>query len=58
MSISTAKPRESMVIGKEIRKYNVYVNGNKMTSKRVTYTRAKALYNRYELAGETDIAIV
>ena len=57
MSISTAKPRESYLTRPEIKKYSVYVDGEKMNPKMLTYTAAKKLYLLYKQDGYYDVVI-
>jgi len=57
MSISTAKPREKMVIGKEIKKYTVWIDGVEMTDSFVTYAHAKMMHSVYESRGYKNVII-
>ena len=55
--ISSAKEREPMLTGKEIKRYTVWVDGEKITPKFVTYTTAKTLLSTFELEGYRDVVI-
>ena len=55
--ISTAKPRDSYLTRPEIKKYSVYVDGEKMNPKMLTYTAAKELYLLYKQDGYYDVVI-
>ena len=48
---------KTMLTGKEIKKYTVWVDGKKMTPKLVTYTEAKDKLASYELDGYRDVVI-
>ena len=48
---------KTMLTGREIRKYTVWVDGKKMTPKLVTYTEAKDKLASYELDGYRDVVI-
>lgn len=55
--ISTAQPREKMVIGNELKKYTVWVGGTEVTDHLITYTSAKLLLDTYEKMGHKDVVI-
>jgi len=55
--ISVAREREAYITRPEIKRYSVWVDGDKMTPKFVNYTEAKELYAMYEQEGYTDIVI-
>ena len=48
---------KGMLTGKEIKKYTVWVDGEKMTPKLITYTEAKDKLASYELDGYRDVVI-
>ena len=48
---------KSMLTGKEIRKYIVWVDGKRMNPKMLTYTDAKALLLKYQQDGYYDVVI-
>ena len=48
---------KTMLTGREIKKYTVWVDGKKMTPKLVTYTEAKDKLASYELDGYRDVVI-
>ena len=48
---------KSMLTGKEIRKYIVWVDGELMNPKMLTYTDAKALLLKYQQDGYYDVVI-
>ncbi len=55
--ISIAREREAYITRPEIKKYNVWVDGEKMTPKFINYTEAKELYNKYKQDGFYDVVI-
>jgi len=48
---------KSMLTGKEIKKYIVWVDGERMSPKMLTYTDAKALLLKYQQDGYYDVII-
>jgi hypothetical protein len=46
-----------MLTGKEIKKYIVWVDGERMSPKMLTYTDAKALLLKYQQDGYYDVII-
>jgi hypothetical protein len=56
-SISTAKSREKMVLGKELKKYHVTAHGKNITPSLVTYTQAKMLYDTLIGQGYNEVII-
>ncbi len=48
---------KSMLTGKEIKKYIVWVDGVRMSPKMLTYTDAKALLLKYQQDGYYDVII-
>ena len=48
---------KSMLTGKEIKKYIVWVDGKRMSPKMLTYTDAKALLLKYQQDGYYDVII-
>ena len=52
------KEKEPMVTGEEIKKYNVWIGGKKMTTNLITYTLAKILLDVYVDKGHKDVTIV
>ena len=48
---------KSMLTGKEIRKYIVWVDGERMNPKMLTYTDAKTLLLKYQQDGYYDVVI-
>jgi len=56
-TISTAKPREKMVLGREIKKYHITAHGKNITPSLVTYTEAKMLYDTLIGQGYKEIII-
>ena len=47
----------SMLTGKEIKKYIVWVDGERMSPKMLTYTDAKTLLSKYQQDGYYDVII-
>lgn len=48
---------KSMLTGKEVRKYTVWVGGTEVTDHFVTYTTAKSILDGYTKQGYDDVVI-